>query len=59
VKDVHALDSSEFLPFFPDFIVPVWGVKRTERSCNYRLTVGVILNFRNVPGKYPGRAEGD
>jgi len=33
-------------------IVPVWHIKRTDSSCNCRLTVGIILNFRNVPGKY-------
>jgi len=30
-----------------------------ESSYKYRLTVEVILNFRSLSGKYPGRAEGD
>jgi len=40
-----------FYKFFPDFIVPVWDIKRAESSYNYSPTVGVILNFRTMPGK--------
>jgi hypothetical protein len=43
----------------PDFIAPVLSFKRTESSYNYRLPVGVVLNFGNVPGKYPGRSDGN